>query len=61
MNICRKCVRWHECMQFRYENIQKNFMEEVTRKPNSDGELVIYVQKCSKFVKFKPFKGPIFK
>ena len=48
-------------MQYRYQNIQKEFMEKVNRKPNSDGDLVIYVEECKKFIKFKPFKGPIFK
>lgn len=34
-------------------------MKKVNRKPNSDGDLVIYVEECTRYVKFKPFKGSI--
>ena len=61
MNICRKCYYWHSCMQYRYKNIEKDYMEQVERKQNKDGDTVIYVEKCTKFLQCKPFKGPIFK
>lgn len=61
MNICKNCISWQYCMRYRYNNIQKEFMEKVNRKPNSDGDLVIYVEECKNFVKFKPFKGKILK
>lgn len=60
MNICKNCVFWQSCMQYRYRNIERDYMEEIYKKPNSDGDLVIYVQKCNRYIKFKPFKGPIF-
>ena len=47
-------------MRYRYNNVQKEFMEKVNRKPNSEGNLVIYVEACTRFIKFKPFKGRIF-
>ena len=61
MNICKNCVFWRYCIPYRYSNIEKEYMEKVNRKPNDDGDLVIYVEKCTKFIKFKPFKGPITK
>lgn len=61
MNICKNCLFWGYCMQFRYRNIEKPYMEKVNRKPNRDGDMVIYVEKCKKYTKYKPFKGPIFK
>lgn len=36
-------------------------MEQTYKKPNYDGDIVIYVEKCKRFTKYKPFKGPILK
>jgi len=35
-------------MEFRYKNIELKYMEKITRMPNKDGDLVIYVLKCKK-------------
>lgn len=59
MNVCKNCVFWQYCLQYRYKNIQKDYMKKVRRKPNDDGNLVIYVEECVRHVKFKPFKGSI--
>lgn len=59
MNICRKCIYWQHCMQYRYRNVKTEYMQEFYTVPNRDGQQVIYVSKCTKYVKFKPFKGSI--
>lgn len=46
-------------MEYRYSNNQKEYMTKVTRKLNSEGNTVIFVQECTKYVRFKPFKGSI--
>lgn len=57
MNICKNCVFWDYCLQYRYKNVQTAYMKQVNRKPNHDGNPVIYVEKCMRYIKFKPFKG----
>lgn len=59
MNACRNCIFWQKCMEYRYSNNQKEYMTKVTRKLNSEGNTVIFVQECTKYVRFKPFKGSI--
>lgn len=61
MNICKKCIFWQKCMEYRYANIQRNYMTKVTRKENSDGNTVIFIEECEKYTRFKPFKGSITK
>lgn len=61
MNICKNCVFWEYCLQFRYENVQTKYMLKVNRKPNKDGNLVIYVEKCKRYIRFTPYKGPYYR
>lgn len=50
-NICHSCKFHEKCMDYRYENIKLKFMEEIETLKNKDGNEVIYVQRCSKFIK----------
>lgn len=59
-NICHNCLYHENCMAYRYNNIRTKYMKKVHRKKNKDGNIVIYVEKCSKFTermfKFYPKK-----
>ena len=52
-NICHKCLYHGRCMMYRYNNIQTKYMKKVDRLKNRDGNIVIYVEKCSKFTERK--------
>jgi len=54
-NICQRCLYHELCFDYRYSNVKTKYMKKVNRKKNKDGETVIYVEKCNKFVsrKFK--------
>lgn len=43
-------------MTDRYENRQRDFMLDVERKETYDGQIIIYVKKCKKYVRGKRFK-----
>lgn len=50
-NICHGCIYHERCMAYRYKNIKTKFMKKVAIKENKDGNKVIYVEKCDKFIK----------
>lgn len=51
INICHNCLYHEKCIMYRYSNVQTKFMKKVHRMKNRDGEMVIYVEECSKFTK----------
>lgn len=54
-NICIRCAYHELCLCYRYSNVKTKYMKKVNRQKNKDGETVIYVEKCNKFIsrKFK--------
>lgn len=54
MNKCKNCKHHFYCMSFRYKNQMQDYMEEIYRKPNSTGDIVIWVKKCSKYEPYRP-------
>ena len=48
-NICHNCLYHEKCIAYRYKNVKTKHMKKINRLKNKDGELVIYVEKCSKF------------
>ena len=41
-------------MTYRYKNQMQDYMEETYLKPNSAGDIVIWVTKCSKYEPYRP-------
>lgn len=49
-NICHRCIYHEKCMMYRYNNVRTKYMEEITKKKNKDGNIVIYVSKCRGYI-----------
>ena len=41
------------CFDYRYSNVKTKYMTKVKREKNKDGEIVLYIEKCKKFVSRK--------
>ena len=52
-NICSRCIYHEMCFDYRYSNVETKYMKKIKRATNKDGEVVIYVEKCSKYVSRK--------
>lgn len=61
MNKCKTCEYQFYCMGFRYKNKRKSYMKRIKRKPNSTGDIVIWVRECTKFTPYRPKPGAIFR
>ena len=51
INICHNCLYHEKCIMYRYQNVQTKYMKRVHRNKNRDGDIVIYVEECTKFKK----------
>ena len=54
-NICSRCVYHEVCIAYRYSNVKTDYMKKIRRESNKEGNFVIFVEECKKFVnrKFK--------
>ena len=51
INICHNCLYHEKCIMYRYNDIKMKYMKKITRCKNRDGNIVIYVEECSKFTR----------